>query len=180
MELDWKAPSRDGGSKVKAYHIYQSTTPGDWQEVATVKSFDNHFSVSGLKEGVAYNFAIAAENEAGVGKMCETDKPVKPVKSKGKLLNQIVMHGLISKLFHHSHFVAVFTQPFDNFQICFRKTIYARKTIHCQRYPEDRDNLDLETQPIRWRLSNYRLPSGEEGELEILLGGGGHDASQCL
>lgn len=84
VELDWKAPSRDGGSKVKAYHIYQSTTPGDWQELATVKSFDNHYSVSGLKEGVAYNFAVAAENEAGVGKLCETDKAVKPVKPKGQ------------------------------------------------------------------------------------------------
>lgn len=180
MELDWKAPSRDGGSKVKAYHIYQSTIPGDWQEVATVKSFDNHFSVSGLKEGVAYNFAIAAENEAGVGKMCETDKPVKPVKPKGQLLNQIVMHGLLSKLFYHSNFVPVFTQHFDNFQFCFRKTIFARKTIRSQRYPEDRVNLDLETQPIRWRLSNHMLQSGEEGELEILLGGGGHNPSRDL
>ena len=85
VELDWKAPSRDGGSKVKAYHIYQSTTPGDWEEVGVVKGFDTHYSVPNLKEGVAYNFAIAAENEAGVGKMCETDKSVKPVKPKGKL-----------------------------------------------------------------------------------------------
>jgi hypothetical protein len=128
VELDWKAPSRDGGSKVKVYHIYQSTTPGNWQEVATVKSFDTHHSVSGLKEGVEYYFAVAAENEAGVGKRCETDKAIKPVKPKGQCILH-VLHLSIRCGHFPSLIYLTYLTIYTIISLIFRKTIQARETI---------------------------------------------------
>jgi hypothetical protein len=56
----------------------------DFFEVVTkVKSVDDHFTVTDLKEGVEYFFAVAAENEAGVGKQTETDTSIKPKIRRG-------------------------------------------------------------------------------------------------
>lgn len=84
-ELEWGKPKSDGNSKVTAYHIRMAKgQPDDWTEVTKVKSFDNHYKVKNLEEGVDYFFAVAAENEAGVGKQIETESSVKPSKPKGR------------------------------------------------------------------------------------------------
>lgn len=84
IDLKWTPPTKDGGSKVKGYKIYMATTPGEWTEVGQTKSFDEKFTVPNLTEGQAYYFAVAAENEAGLGPKQELDKPVTAEKPKGK------------------------------------------------------------------------------------------------
>ena len=87
-DLEWGTPKSDGNSKVTAYHIRKAKgQPENWTDVATVKSFDEHYNVKDLEEGVEYYFAVAAENEAGIGKQMEADQSVKPSKPKGKFLH---------------------------------------------------------------------------------------------
>lgn len=93
VDLKWTPPSKDGGSKITAYHIYKATTPGDWKEVGKVKSFEDNFSVTKLKEGETYYFAVAAENEAGIGEKQEVDSPVTAEKPKGKHEPKICDHS---------------------------------------------------------------------------------------
>lgn len=82
--MEWGTPKSDGNSKVTAYHIRMAKgIPQDWTDVTKVKSIHDHFTVTDLKEGVEYFFAVAAENEAGVGKQTETDTLIKPSKPKG-------------------------------------------------------------------------------------------------
>jgi titin len=84
-DLKWTPPTSDGGSKVKGYHVYMATSPGEWTEVGQTKSFDEKFTVPNLTEGQSYYFAVAAENDAGVGPKEELDKPVIAQKPKGNL-----------------------------------------------------------------------------------------------
>lgn len=60
-----------------------ATTPGELTEVGTTAGFDEKFTVPNLKDGQTYYFAVAAENEAGLGPKQELDKPVKAEKPKG-------------------------------------------------------------------------------------------------
>ncbi|XP_046554801.1 titin-like [Haliotis rubra] len=81
VTIDWGTPSDDGGSKITRYHIYTSKkTRGEWKEVAKVKAFDSDYEVQDLEEGQDYFFAVAAENEVGIGKMAETEAAAKPQK----------------------------------------------------------------------------------------------------
>lgn len=85
VTIDWGTPSDDGGSKITRYHIYTSKkTRGEWKEVAKVKAFDSDYEVQDLEEGQDYFFAVAAENEVGIGKMAETEAAAKPQKPMGK------------------------------------------------------------------------------------------------
>jgi len=84
VDLEWKPPTLDGGSKVTAYRIFKATTPGDWEEVGKVTRIADTFSVPNLKDGESYYFAVAAENEAGLGPKVELDRPVKAQKPSGR------------------------------------------------------------------------------------------------
>lgn len=84
VDLEWSKPKSDGNSKITNYHIRMANgQPDNWTDVAKVNSYDTHFTVKDLDEGVDYYFAVAAENEAGIGKQVETDQSVKPSKPKG-------------------------------------------------------------------------------------------------
>ena len=85
LTLTWKPPKEDGGSKVEKYHIMMKEDDGDWKELATVKSYDNDYKVPNLKPNKKYDFAVVAENKAGLGDAMETitptvlkEKPKKP------------------------------------------------------------------------------------------------------
>ena len=85
LTLTWKPPKEDGGSKVEKYHIMMKEDDGDWNELATVKSYDNDYKVPNLKPDKKYDFAVVAENKAGRGDAIETltptvlkEKPKKP------------------------------------------------------------------------------------------------------
>ena len=89
VNIEWKAPRKDGGSRTKRYHVYTQVDEKDstWTEVATVDSFRSYFAVHKLSHTKKYFFGVAAETEAGVGEMGSTEKSVSPKQPLGKVLN---------------------------------------------------------------------------------------------
>lgn len=85
--LEWRPPLDNGGSRVISYIIEKMRDNADsWTKVATVDAYKTHYNVLELEEGKGYYFSVSAENEAGVGKRCETEKPARPKRPLGKSL----------------------------------------------------------------------------------------------
>ena len=82
--MTWKPPKEDGGSKVEKYHIMMKEDDGDWKEIATVKSYDNEYKIPNLKPDKKYDFAVVAENKAGLSDAMETLSPTVLKKKAGK------------------------------------------------------------------------------------------------
>ena len=81
MTLNWSVPSSDGGSPVTGYLIEKKDRfSSRWSRVNDYSTQDVEFIVSGLKQGSEYEFRVAAENKAGVGKPSESSgyKVAKP------------------------------------------------------------------------------------------------------
>ncbi len=69
MTLNWSPPLSDGGSPVTGYLIEKKDRfSSRWSRVNDYSTQDVEFIVSGLKQGSEYEFRVAAENKAGVGK----------------------------------------------------------------------------------------------------------------
>jgi titin len=66
VALSWSAPSSDGGSAITGYRItpYVGSTP---QTPVSTQSTATTATVSGLTNGTAYTFTVAAMNVAGTG-----------------------------------------------------------------------------------------------------------------
>ena len=60
------------------------SSPPDWKEVAKAKGFEDSYTIKNLEEGRTYYFAVAAENEAGIGEHAEASTPVKLEKPTDK------------------------------------------------------------------------------------------------
>ena len=73
--VHWSAPTDNGGSPINGYLV----TPlinGVAQPVQTFDSTANSELISGLKNGVAYKFRVAARNAVGVGAKTKTLSPI--------------------------------------------------------------------------------------------------------
>lgn len=78
VTLEWKAPEKDGGSKITGFVISKCEAKSDkWVKVETIKPQEMVYKVKDLPEKKFY-FSVAAENAAGVGPAAETEKSVKP------------------------------------------------------------------------------------------------------
>ena len=60
VQLSWTAPTNDGGAAIDHYVVYQNGV-----DVAHVNGTQH--TLTGLTNGVNYNFAVAAHNSAGIG-----------------------------------------------------------------------------------------------------------------
>lgn len=60
VRLSWTSPSSNGGTRIDHYIIYQ-----DGLDVAHVDG--TRTTITGLTNGIVYNFSVAAHNEAGIG-----------------------------------------------------------------------------------------------------------------
>ena len=79
--LTWNPPTSDGGAEITNYVVEMKA--GSSIKWAPVKKDikETTFVVSGLKEETTYEFRVAAENKAGVGKASPPSKSVKYGKS---------------------------------------------------------------------------------------------------
>lgn len=58
VTLTWTAPADDGGASITAYHVYKDGVEFDADATSP-------FEVTGLTNGVAYDFTVTAENSEG-------------------------------------------------------------------------------------------------------------------
>jgi predicted phage tail protein len=78
-QLNWDAPSSDGGAALVDYIIELSTDDGDtWELYADGVSDATTATVSGLQNGTLYKFRVAAVNIAGPGAFSDTSSGVVP------------------------------------------------------------------------------------------------------
>lgn len=75
--LSWEEPEDDGGCEIMSYTL-ERRDPGKrtWEQVTKADEYEA--TVTSLKEGSAYMFRVAAENEVGMGPFTELPKPVTP------------------------------------------------------------------------------------------------------
>ena len=83
MTLSWNPPTEDGGAKIKSY-VIEKKEPFSTKWTAVGNTDDTTFTVTGLKEGNEYEFRVAAENKAGVGKFSPATPPTLAKKPYGK------------------------------------------------------------------------------------------------
>ena len=76
--LSWSAPSSNGGSAVTGYRVTPFVA-GVAQASVLTGSSATSFSVSGLSDGTAYTFTVAAINAVGAGPDSAASAPVTPV-----------------------------------------------------------------------------------------------------
>ncbi|MFM7248631.1 MAG: ELWxxDGT repeat protein [Planctomycetaceae bacterium] len=79
VTLSWKAPLSTGGSPIVDYQVQSSTDGGaSWTTVADGVSAALSTTVTGLANGVARSFRVAAVNSVGAGAMSLRTPPVIP------------------------------------------------------------------------------------------------------
>lgn len=68
MLVEWGRPASDGGSPVIGYHIEcKDQSSILWTKVNRALLAENQFKMTGIEEGLLYQFRVYAENLAGIG-----------------------------------------------------------------------------------------------------------------
>ncbi len=79
VSLQWAAPLSNGGKSVSKYVVQYSTDQGSsWMTASTMLTNRPSASVTGLTNGGAYVFRVAAVNSAGTGAFASPTAPVVP------------------------------------------------------------------------------------------------------
>ena len=77
VTLNWYKPNSDGSAEITKYVIMRRQMPGGpWEEVGSVNGRSTTYTVTSLREGVAYCFAVYAVNKKGEGDVMETSQPI--------------------------------------------------------------------------------------------------------
>jgi len=77
ITLAWDIPETDGGSALTGYVIEKKDMKrADYVFVANVDASTLQYKATRLFEGFEYLFRVFAENQAGLSKPCELDKPI--------------------------------------------------------------------------------------------------------
>ena len=106
--LSWSRPTSDGGSPVTHYTVFWRPVGSSKPESSSPPGTDVSTTITGLKNGSSYQFAVEATNAAGVGsptgwvseKPSSTPPPLEPVSLTGSVtattqtvLSVQVVHG---------------------------------------------------------------------------------------
>uniref|UniRef100_A0A8C3S6J0 Titin n=1 Tax=Chelydra serpentina TaxID=8475 RepID=A0A8C3S6J0_CHESE len=76
MTVIWQEPVNDGGSKVIGYHLERKERSSIlWTKVNKSLISDTQMKVTGLEEGLMYEYRVYAENIAGIGKCSKSCEP---------------------------------------------------------------------------------------------------------
>lgn len=77
--LTWQAPADDGGAAITDYSVTVSPTTGvSGQTTRSVGSASTNFVFTGLSNGTAYSFTVAAVNSVGTGAASNPSNEVTP------------------------------------------------------------------------------------------------------
>uniref|UniRef100_A0A8C3UIP7 Titin n=1 Tax=Catharus ustulatus TaxID=91951 RepID=A0A8C3UIP7_CATUS len=77
MIVTWQVPVNDGGSVVLGYHLeHKERSSILWTKVNKSLITDTQMKVTGLDEGLMYEYRVYAENIAGIGKCSKACEPV--------------------------------------------------------------------------------------------------------
>uniref|UniRef100_A0A671KKF0 Uncharacterized protein n=1 Tax=Sinocyclocheilus anshuiensis TaxID=1608454 RepID=A0A671KKF0_9TELE len=77
--VSWKAPSSDGGAKIKNYYLEKrEKKQNKWIAVTTEEIHETSYTVKGLLEGFEYEFRVKCENIGGESDWSEISEPVIP------------------------------------------------------------------------------------------------------
>lgn len=76
VDLEWKAPSSDGGAKIEKYIIEKKDRFGDWVPAAEVPGTETKGTAPNLIPGEKYQFRVKAVNKAGPGKPSDETGPI--------------------------------------------------------------------------------------------------------
>uniref|UniRef100_A0A669F240 Titin n=1 Tax=Oreochromis niloticus TaxID=8128 RepID=A0A669F240_ORENI len=77
MLVVWGKPASDGGSPVIGYHIESKDQSSIlWTKVNRGLVTENQFKMTGMEEGLLYQFRVYAENIAGIGPCTRASDPV--------------------------------------------------------------------------------------------------------
>lgn len=69
MLVTWNEPVSDGGSPVLGYHLERKERSSIlWTKINRVMIKDTEYKVTGIEEGMMYEYRVYAENIAGIGK----------------------------------------------------------------------------------------------------------------
>uniref|UniRef100_A0A8C5F1M7 Titin n=1 Tax=Gopherus evgoodei TaxID=1825980 RepID=A0A8C5F1M7_9SAUR len=87
MAIRWEEPYHDGGSKITGYWIEKKERNTIlWVKENNVPSFECNYKVTGLVEGLEYQFRVYALNAAGVSKASEASRPIVAQNPVGKCI----------------------------------------------------------------------------------------------
>lgn len=85
MSIRWEEPYHDGGSKVVGYWIEKKERNTIlWVKENKTPCFECDYKITGLVEGLEYQFRTYALNAAGVSKASEASRPVVAQNPVGK------------------------------------------------------------------------------------------------
>uniref|UniRef100_A0A8C6ZZ25 Titin n=1 Tax=Nothoprocta perdicaria TaxID=30464 RepID=A0A8C6ZZ25_NOTPE len=75
MTISWDAPAYDGGSEILGYHVEKKERNSIlWQKVNVALISSREYRITGLLEGLEYQFQVYAENTAGLSRASEPSK----------------------------------------------------------------------------------------------------------
>uniref|UniRef100_A0A3P8T195 Titin n=1 Tax=Amphiprion percula TaxID=161767 RepID=A0A3P8T195_AMPPE len=85
LTVCWNEPVNDGGNPVFGYHLQMKERSSIlWQKVNKTAIPANQWRVTNICPGLIYEFKVAAENAAGIGKLSKTSEEVLAIDACGK------------------------------------------------------------------------------------------------
>uniref|UniRef100_A0A670YIM0 Uncharacterized protein n=1 Tax=Pseudonaja textilis TaxID=8673 RepID=A0A670YIM0_PSETE len=87
ITISWSAPHKIGNSRILGYRVEKRKKGSNfWTSVTDLPITDRKYTVNGLKEGLQYEFRVAAINNSGVGEASAPSEAIyarDPMKSPG-------------------------------------------------------------------------------------------------